>query len=78
LSVLFVCYFVAIVLTYLAFPLWTWVEATFGIESVGRETPAGWPLALVYVACLAVAVLVLVRSSRRSSSERPTVVRPRP
>jgi len=33
---------VAIVLTIASLPLWSWIEATAGIESVGHSGPADW------------------------------------
>jgi predicted PurR-regulated permease PerM len=29
-------------LTFLLWPLWSWVEAVFGIESLGHSGPAAW------------------------------------
>lgn len=38
---------IAIVVTIALLPLWSWIEATFGIESIGHSGPAEWG----YLAC---------------------------
>jgi len=44
-----VCLPLAFVLTPLLLPLWSWIEGTYGIESVGHSGPADWCYWLVYV-----------------------------
>ena len=33
---------ISFIVTILLFPLWSWVEKRFGIESVGHSGPAEW------------------------------------
>jgi hypothetical protein len=52
---------VAIVLTIALLPLWSWIEAAAGIESVGHSGPADWcywvTLGIVFcIVCLALFV----------------------
>lgn len=58
----------AFVLTVLLHPLWSWLEAATGLESMGREGPAEWCYLAVW-GLLAVATVVplwlrIVRSAR--------------
>jgi hypothetical protein len=43
----------AIVTTIFMMPLFSWMEARFGIEAVGHSGPAAWCYASVYVTMLA-------------------------
>ena len=43
---------VAIAATFAAMPFWSWIEATYGIESMGHSGPAGWCYSATYVLCL--------------------------
>ncbi len=49
------------ILTIVLLPLWSWVEATTGIESVGHSGPADWcyRVTLVVVFC-SIAVPLLI------------------
>jgi hypothetical protein len=42
--------------TLLLLPLWSWIEATYGIESVGHSGPADWCFWLVYAVLVSVSV----------------------
>jgi hypothetical protein len=55
---------VAIVLGILAFPFWSWVEATSGIEAVGHSGPAEWCYAVTY-ALVVLAGLAVFKPWRR-------------
>lgn len=59
----------AFVATLLLYPLWSWIEATFGIESVGHSGPADWCFFLVYGTVLAAALVLLWRSWRRRAAD---------
>ena len=48
---------VAVVMAFALHPLWSWLERTTGIESMGREGPAAWCYLLVW-ALLALAVML--------------------
>jgi hypothetical protein len=43
-----VCLPAAFILTFLLMPLWSWIEATYKIESVGHSGPADWCFWAVY------------------------------
>jgi hypothetical protein len=40
------------VLTLVLMPLWRWIEARYGIESVGHSGPAEWCFVVTFVACV--------------------------
>ena len=48
----------SIVVTLLSFPLWSWFEASTGIESVGHSGPAEWCYAVTFVALVAAGAVV--------------------
>jgi hypothetical protein len=56
----------AIGVTLLMMPFFSWVEARFGIEAVGHSGPAEWCYATVYVTMLAVLTVVSHRVIGRS------------
>ena len=62
---------VSLVSTLILFPLWSWVEATFGIESVGHSGPAEWCYWLTFavVSAVAVTTLLLRHRSKRVAKE---------
>jgi hypothetical protein len=49
LAVLVVCLPIAFIVTFLLSPLWSWIEATYGIESIGHSGPSDWCFYAVYV-----------------------------
>jgi hypothetical protein len=58
-------------ITLLLLPLWSWLEATTGFESVGRSGPADWCFELVYGLLLGGGLAVLLwRSARRRGRTR--------
>ncbi len=59
----------AFIATLLLYPLWSWIEATFGIESVGHSGPADWCFLVVYGTLLAAALLLLWRSWRGRAAD---------
>ncbi|MBV7426615.1 MULTISPECIES: hypothetical protein [unclassified Acidovorax] len=65
---------VAMVLTFAAFPFWSWLERTTGIESMGREGPASWcylaTWGLLALALAGPALLRAVRSLRPARGHR--------
>jgi hypothetical protein len=59
------------VITILLLPLWSWLEASTGIESVGHSGPAEWCyLAVFLILCASGVLIALVRhrASRRRAS----------
>ena len=59
LGVLIACLPIAFFATILLSPLWSWIEATYGIESIGHSGPSDWCFYAVY-GVLAVCSLLLV------------------
>lgn len=62
----------AFMLTIALLPLWSHIEATYGIESVGHSGPSDWCFEVVYVAVVALVgagfAAVMRRSKRRRSA----------
>lgn len=58
----------AIGVTLLMLPFFSWIEARFGIEAVGHSGPAEWCYASVYVTMLAVLTVVSQRVIGRSQT----------
>ena len=48
LAILVVCLPIAFIVTIALLPLWSWIESTYGIESVGHSGPSDWCFYLVY------------------------------
>jgi predicted PurR-regulated permease PerM len=40
-------------------PLWSWIEATTGIESIGHSGPATWCFLLTYITITLLAILAM-------------------
>lgn len=55
----------AILITILLFPFWTWIEKTTGIESIGHSGPAVWCFVVSYAVVLAGAGAFLLKRSAR-------------
>jgi len=51
----------AFVVTFLAMPLWSWIERRFGLEAVGHSGPATWCFEVVYATIVVVQLLALRR-----------------
>lgn len=47
-GVLLVCLPLSLIVTFIAMPLWRWLESSYGIESVGHSGPAQWCYVVVY------------------------------
>lgn len=39
---------VTLIVTFMLFPLWSWIEDSFNIESVGHSGPAEWCFVVVF------------------------------
>jgi hypothetical protein len=48
LAIVVVCFPASFIVTFLLTPLWSWIEATYGIESIGHSGPADWCFWAVY------------------------------
>jgi len=55
----------SILTTILLFPLWSWLEASTGIESVGHSGPAEWCYAAVFLVIATSGVLLVLPRRRR-------------
>lgn len=63
---------VAVIVTILILPLWSWIEATFGIESIGHFGPAGLCYLATYVVCLCIVMtLWMFGSAHRKTRALP-------
>jgi len=69
--IFFVALPVAMLVTIIMFPFWSWVESTFGIESIGHSGPAGWCYWVSYIIILIGAFLIW-RAIRRNTKRRNT------
>ena len=47
-AILVACLPIAFIVTFLLSPLWSWIEATYGIESIGHSGPSDWCFYVVY------------------------------
>lgn len=63
LAILVVCMPVAFFVTILLSPLWSWIEKTYGIESIGHSGPSDWCFYVVYglLVVLAWSVFAFIR-----------------
>jgi len=64
-GLLVLCYPVTLVAEFLLFPLWSFIEDRFGIESVGHDFPAAWCFWVTFAACASLFGLLYVASLRR-------------
>jgi len=53
------------IVTLLLIPLWSWIEATYGVESIGHSGPADWCFLAVYLVFVAAMLPLLWRNWRR-------------
>ena len=60
-----VCLPAAFILTFLLMPLWSWIEATYKIESVGHSGPADWCFWAVYALLAAVSLAACALKAAR-------------
>jgi hypothetical protein len=59
---------VSIVITILLLPLWSWIEASTGIESVGHSGPDEWCYLAIFIVVITGALMLLFASHRRKRS----------
>ena len=70
-GILLVCLPIAFIVTFLLSPLWSSLEARYGIESMGHSGPADWCFEAVYAILVAAGLLgwaVAARSGRGKDS----------
>ena len=70
-AVLALCLPIGLMFVYLLFPLWKWLEETFGIESVGHGAPAAWCYVAVYLALVVAATVMIWVANRRRGESGP-------
>jgi hypothetical protein len=58
---------VTVIATFLLNPLWSWIEARFGVEAIGHTAPAEWCFITIYGLLLFIAVIVLATSKMRGT-----------
>jgi hypothetical protein len=63
--VLFISAPVSIVVTLFLLPLWSWLEASSGIESIGHSGPVEWCYVVVFILLVVGALLALWTRQRR-------------
>jgi len=68
---------VTFIVTIILFPLWSWIEDTFNIESVGHSGPADWCFIVVY-ALLVGSVIPGFWALRRRRRHGLAMAKPRP
>ena len=56
---------IAFLTTILLIPLWSWIEAKYGIESIGHSGPADWCYATVYTMFVLLSAVFLWLVTRR-------------
>ncbi len=61
----------AIIITFVLSPLWSWIEATYGIESIGHSGPSDWCFVLVYSLLCAIMLSASLALRRRLSADKP-------
>ena len=52
------CFPVAVILTIISSPLWSWFEGQFSIEAYGHSGPAEWCYLLTYVLLVALCTII--------------------
>jgi len=57
----------AFILTIVLMPLWSHIEATYGVESVGHSGPADWCFEVTYAALVAVVGAIAIAWGRSRS-----------
>jgi hypothetical protein len=67
LAIVVACFPVSFIVTFMLTPLWSWIEATYGIESIGHSGPADWCFWSVYGIFVAVALGAYAVYRRRVS-----------
>ena len=65
-AVLVVCAPAAFLVTFLLSPLWSRIETTYGIESIGHSGPADWCFELMYLLFVTLGMAVYWRIVKRS------------
>lgn len=68
-GLLILCFPVAVAITFVTSPLWSWLESRSGIEAYGHSGPAEWCYLLVYGILVAVCTWAWARLERRAGDK---------
>ena len=60
-AVLLIAAPLALILTFLLYPFWSWLDVIGGIESLGHSGPAAWCYELVYLVLVVIGVRYIVK-----------------
>jgi hypothetical protein len=71
-AILIACLPIAFIATFLLSPLWSWIEATYGIESIGHSGPSDWCFYLVYgvLSAAALSIFAFIRVHLRPAKAK--------
>lgn len=64
-AVLALCMPIGLMVVYLLYPLWAWLEGAFGVEAVGHGGPAAWCYLVVYVTLVVVGAFMIWIANRK-------------
>lgn len=66
-AVLLIAAPLAVLLTLLLYPLWSWLDVIIGVESLGQSGPAAWCYELVYLVLVITGVRYVIKKNWRNS-----------
>ena len=66
-GVLIACLPISFIITILLSPLWSWIEAAYGIESIGHSGPSDWCFYAVYGSLAACSLLLVIAARARKA-----------
>ena len=69
-GIVLLCGPIAVIVTFALLPLWRWLEAAHGVESVGHSGPAEWCYLASYLACSSIVSGAHILSVRRKAARR--------
>ena len=67
LALIIICIPLAMIITVLSNPFWSWFENIFSIESVGHSGPAEWCYITVYLLLIGASGLILLKIRSRKT-----------
>ncbi len=62
-AVLIIAAPLAVLITFLLYPFWSWLDVIGGIESMGQSGPAEWCYELVYLVLVIIGVRYVLRKN---------------
>lgn len=69
LALLIGCFPIAVVMTIIASPLWSWFEGQFRIEAYGHSGPAAWCYLVSYSVLVAICTFIWSRIDLRKAAK---------